>query len=151
MLVLGVHQSDSALYIRVCVYMLSHVWPFCDSMNYSPPGSSVHGIFQARYWSGLPFPLWGGLSKPGIEPKSLESPPLAGVFFSTVPSGEPFIYVLFQILSPWRLSQNTEHSPLMSASLYCLPGDEALGNSRSGPKSCLLLCKVSLTVLLPSL
>ena len=30
----------------VCV--LSRVWLFCDPMNYSPPGSSVHGIFQAR-------------------------------------------------------------------------------------------------------
>ena len=28
----------------------------CDPMNYSPPDSSIHGIFQARYWSGLPFP-----------------------------------------------------------------------------------------------
>ena len=28
----------------------------CDPMGCSPPGSSVHGIFQARVWSGLPFP-----------------------------------------------------------------------------------------------
>ena len=25
-------------------------------MDYSPPSSSVHGILQARIWSGLPFP-----------------------------------------------------------------------------------------------
>ena len=25
-------------------------------MDYSPPGSSVHGILQEEYWSGLPFP-----------------------------------------------------------------------------------------------
>ena len=31
---------------RVCVF--SHVWLFCDPMDCSPPGSSVHGIFQAR-------------------------------------------------------------------------------------------------------
>ena len=30
----------------VCV--LSHVWLFCDPMNCCPPGSSDHGIFQAR-------------------------------------------------------------------------------------------------------
>ena len=28
----------------------------CDPMDCSPPGSSVHGILQAKYWSGLPFP-----------------------------------------------------------------------------------------------
>ena len=28
----------------------------CDPMDCSPPGSSVHGIFQARILSGLPFP-----------------------------------------------------------------------------------------------
>ena len=31
----------------------------CDPMDCSPPGSSVHGIFEARvleYWSGVPFP-----------------------------------------------------------------------------------------------
>ena len=27
-----------------------------DPMDYSLPGSSVHGIFQQEYWSGLPLP-----------------------------------------------------------------------------------------------
>ena len=35
--------------------MLSCVW-LCDPMDYSPPGSSVHGIFQARILECLPFP-----------------------------------------------------------------------------------------------
>ena len=39
-------------------------------MDCSPPGSSVHGILQARIWSGLPFPSPGDLPNPGIEPKS---------------------------------------------------------------------------------
>ena len=42
----------------------------CDSMDCNPPDSSVHGIFQARYWSGLPFPSPGDLPDPGIEPGS---------------------------------------------------------------------------------
>ena len=25
-------------------------------MDYSLPGSSIHGIFQAKYWSGVPLP-----------------------------------------------------------------------------------------------
>ena len=42
----------------------------CDPTGCSPPGSSVHRIFQARYWSGLPFPSPGDLPNPGIEPRS---------------------------------------------------------------------------------
>ena len=41
-------------------------------MDWSPPGSSVHGILQARilYWSGKPFPSSGDLPNPGTEPSS---------------------------------------------------------------------------------
>ena len=43
----------------------------CDPMDCSLPGSSVHGIFQARIleWVAL-FPSPGDLSKPGIELRS---------------------------------------------------------------------------------
>ena len=39
-------------------------------MEYSPPGSSVHGFPRQEYWSGLPFPSLGDLHNPGIEPAS---------------------------------------------------------------------------------
>ena len=42
----------------------------CDPMDCSPPGSSVHGIFQARILSGQPFPSAGGLPDPGTAPGS---------------------------------------------------------------------------------
>ena len=59
----------------------------CDPMDFSLPGSSVHGILQARnHWSGLPFPspgcceqmyalmqcpaAPGDLPKPGIKSRS---------------------------------------------------------------------------------
>ena len=37
--------------------LLSCVWLFCDPMDCSPPGSSVHGIFQASIleWIAIPF------------------------------------------------------------------------------------------------
>ncbi|XDA87108.1 hypothetical protein R6Z07F_016818 [Ovis aries] len=38
-------------------------------MDCSLPGSSIHGIFQARV-SGLPFPSSGDLPDPGIQPRS---------------------------------------------------------------------------------
>ena len=40
----------------------------CNSMDYCLPGSSLHGIFQARELVGLPFPSPGDLPNPGIEP-----------------------------------------------------------------------------------
>ena len=52
-------------------------------MDYSPPGFSVPGIFQARMLSGVPFPSPGDLPTPVIEPKSLMSPALADRFFTT--------------------------------------------------------------------
>ena len=30
----------------------------CNPIDRSLPGSSVHGIFRANYWSGLPFHRW---------------------------------------------------------------------------------------------
>ena len=38
-----------------------------DPMDHTPPGSSVHGILQAKNWSGLPFPSPGDPPDPGIE------------------------------------------------------------------------------------
>ena len=40
----------------------------CDPMDYSSPGSSVHGILQQVYWSGSPCPPPGDLPDSGIEP-----------------------------------------------------------------------------------
>ena len=45
----------------------------CNPMDCSLPslpGSSVHGISQQEYWSGLPFPSPEDLPDPGIEPGS---------------------------------------------------------------------------------
>ena len=54
-------------------------------MAYSPPGSALHGISQARTQSGLPFPSPGDLPDPGTEPESIVSPALAGGYITTEP------------------------------------------------------------------
>ena len=59
----------------VCVYMLSYVGFFMTPRTVcSLLGSSVHGIFQARILSGLPFLSPADLPDPGIKPVSLVSP-----------------------------------------------------------------------------
>ena len=73
----------------MCVCAYSVMPDSFDPMDCSLPDSSVHGIFQEEYWSGLPFPSPGDLPNPGIEPLSLMSPALAGGIFTTVPPGKP--------------------------------------------------------------
>ena len=46
----------------------------CDSMDYSPLGSSVHGILQVRILEWVAMPSSGDLTDPGIEPLSLAFP-----------------------------------------------------------------------------
>ena len=57
-------------------------------MDRSLPESSV-GFSRQEYQSGLPFPSPGELPDPEIEPTPLESPALAGGFFTAEPSGKP--------------------------------------------------------------
>ena len=58
----------------------------CDPVDCSLPGSSVHGVLQAKYWSGLPFPSPGDLPDPGIEPRS---PTLQAGALTSEPPGKP--------------------------------------------------------------
>ena len=84
------------------------------------------GFSRQEYWSGLPFPSPGDLPDPGIE---LESPALAGRFFTTEPPGSPqmwFSSVQFSCVRLFAIPWTAMHQ----ASL-------CITNSRSLPK---LMC-----------
>ena len=80
-------ETKSGAYIIKHIYQ--RFWPtslhlcptLCNPIDCSLPGSSVHGVFQARVWSGLLFPSPGDLPSSGIKPESLVSPALAGRYF----------------------------------------------------------------------
>ena len=55
----------------------------CDTMDYSPPGSSVHGVLQARMLEWIAVPSSRDLPNPDIKSGSLTSPALADGFFTT--------------------------------------------------------------------
>ena len=81
--------SDIAcIFIFGCCLVTKIVRLICDPMDSSPllPGSSIHGIFQARIleWVAISFP--GDLPHSRIE---LTSPKLVGGFFTTEPPGKP--------------------------------------------------------------
>ena len=50
---------------------LSRVWLFAIPWTVAYQASPSMGFSRKEYWSGLLFPLPGGLSDPGIEPRSL--------------------------------------------------------------------------------
>ena len=58
---LNLQLSDPTAHIfllfLIVILLLSHVWLFCDPLDYSPLGSSVHGIFQAKIlqWVAISF------------------------------------------------------------------------------------------------
>ena len=71
----------------------SHVLLFETLWTVARQAPLPMGFSRQEYWNGVPFPTLEDLPDPGIEPESLESPTLAGEFFTSVP---PHIHTL-----PW--------------------------------------------------
>ena len=79
------HALSTSKYV-VAVQLLSRVQLFSNPEDCSPPGSSVHGILQARIPNGLPFPSPGDLPDSGMKSTSAA---LASELFTTEPPGKP--------------------------------------------------------------
>ena len=75
----------------ICVHAQLHL-TFCDSMDYSLPGSSVHRIFQARILEWVVISSTRGSSDPGIKPASPVSPAFPTDSLPKEPSGNPMNY-----------------------------------------------------------
>ena len=78
----------------MCMHANSpHLCPtLCNAMDYSPPGSSVCGIPQARTLKWVVIFFSSASPDPGIEPRALMSPTLAGGFFTTSATWEALHY-----------------------------------------------------------
>ena len=82
---LGLIKRESCSF-PMCVCVLrrfSRARLFVTLWTMAHQASLSVGSSRQEYWSWLPFPPTGDLSKPGIEPVSLASPALAGGFFTT--------------------------------------------------------------------
>ena len=86
-------MSQGNYTICVCMHakLLQSCPTLCAPMDCSPPGSSVHGILQARIWRGLPCPPSGDLPDPGIEPTSPVAPALQADSLTLSHLGSPTI------------------------------------------------------------
>ena len=69
-------------------YICPTLW---DPMDYSLPGSSIHGILQTRVLEWVAFPSPEDLPNPGIKPGS---PALLADALLSEPPGKSYIYTL---------------------------------------------------------
>ena len=102
-----------------------------DPMDCSLPGSSIHGILQARIvdWVAMPSPE--NLPDPGMEPMSLISPALAVRFFRTRATWKAFICIRHMSKS----TRERNGSPLQYSCLgNPMDGGELTGYSPWGSK-----------------
>ena len=61
-------------------FIITQLCPtLCNAMDYSPPGSSVHGILQARILEWVAMPFSRGSSQPRDQ---IQVSHIAGRFFS---------------------------------------------------------------------
>ena len=74
----------------MCVLVAQLCPTLCDPMNSNLPGSSVHGILQARILEWVAFPSPGNLPDPGIEPRS---PTLQADSLPSEPPGKPSLKI----------------------------------------------------------
>ena len=87
------------LVVGLCVYVLSHfsrVQHFAALWAVALQAPLSVGFSRQEYWTGLPCPLPGDLSDPGIDPASLMYLALVGGFFTTSTSWEALIVGLLR-------------------------------------------------------
>ena len=86
------------IYIMACVHAQSlskSCLTLCGPMDCSPPGSSIHGISQARILEWVAISSPEDLPNPRIEPVSPESSALACRFFTTDPPGKHMLVCVY--------------------------------------------------------
>ena len=92
----------NSVYVCVCVcarmHSRTHVCSvtsscltLCDPKDYSPPGSSIHGILQARILEWVAMPVLRGSSNPRFWTCASCMPFIAGRFFTAELLGKPEI------------------------------------------------------------
>ena len=78
----------------MCMYIITQsCLTLCDPTDCSPPGSSVHGILQARILEWAAISYYRGSSHPGIKP---QSPTLQADSLLSEPPGKSFSYILIK-------------------------------------------------------
>ena len=77
--------------------VLSHIW-LCDTLDCSPPGSSVPEIFQARIWEWVPISSSRGSSWPSVRTCVSFVSCIARRFFTQWAAGERKVWKVLPVL-----------------------------------------------------
>ena len=95
----------------------SAMFDFCDPLNCSPPGSSVHGIFQARIleWVAISFPKGSSQTRDQTHISCVSC--IADRFFTHWAIGEAHVQRCLPKLSNCRYSCHAGKPPV---ALWCL-------------------------------
>ena len=97
----------------MCMLVTQSCLTFCDSMDSSSPGSSVHGILQ-EYWSWLPFPPPGNLPEQESEPES----PYCGQIFTVWTTREAQMDMYTLVYLKWVTNKDLLYHTWNSAQCY---------------------------------
>ena len=87
-------QHHCTVHLPMCSVAQSWL-TLCDPMDCSPPGSSVHGILQARILEWVSMPSSTGPSWPRDQTTSPESSALAGRVMTAAPPGKSQVSISF--------------------------------------------------------
>ena len=117
-------QQTSPLLLLACMLSHSVMSYLCLPTDCSLPGSSVHGIFPARDWRGLPFPPPGESSQLRDRTHVSCVSCIADRFFTAEPLGSPvpccYFYLnsktaTFPLPFPHNFPLSLENSPFFLA------------------------------------
>ena len=97
----------------MCVLVTQLCPTLCDIMDYSPLGSSVHGISQARIWIAIS--LSRGSSHPGIDPVLCTT----GRFFTIWATREIQVKLFFLLWSSVQFSWVAQSCPTLCDPMNC--------------------------------
>ena len=115
-----VSVSFPALLCVLPAKMLQSYLPLCDPVDCSPPGSSAHGILQARTLEWVAVPSSRGSSRPsGRSHVSC----IAGGFFTAEPPGKPEVLDDSESTLRTQTTQQSCHrgvSLLFARASFCL-------------------------------
>ena len=107
---------------RTCVHAKSLQWcpNLCDPMDYSLPGSSVHGILQARILEWVAIPSSRASFWPTDQTCVFCGSWIAGEFFTAEPLGKPRQILAYH----WSPAQGIHSSHLSSSFVILFPSPE---------------------------
>ena len=105
----------------LCAKSLQLCLTLCDPMVCSLPGSSVHGIFQARMLEWVAMPSSRGSSQSRSQTKVSNGSCIADRFFTTEPPGKP-VYLLLLFLKNSLVVQQLGLCTLTAEGPSSIPG-----------------------------